>query len=618
MPAQQDGQAGGSPQSQQQGTGRSFFWTVLRTLVILYLVQSFMGGHKKAPVDSVTGVPLAPHRNLFKYGQPMTLRVYMAPSETFSDFGNKEALLWKEEGLTFDSTARNTRAKNTTFVATAYLQQNGTMFAHIYFTKYGHSPDPRNPHYDPLATSYRAHSMVRFLPKPRAVNRTNLISGETKEEISTPRSAKSSDEIISYWKPELTLNLVEDWTAYPRGKIPPQLLKHFTFEPTGGDTQDFYPTIVCNEFWSFREHLIPLNETVTELTLAMSYSTISLLKWQMMAQMEESWKMQESWGSSTEAEAEDFKRMLVETNPWLLGITLVVSLLHTVFDFLAFKNDIQFWRNNKSMEGLSMRSILMNTAMQVVIFLYLLDNETSWLILISTGIGCLIEFWKVTKAADVSLDRSRWIPIVIRDKASYTKETKRHDDAAMRYLSYVLLPLVIGYSIYSLIYETHRNWYSWVLNSLVGCVYTFGFIMMTPQLFINYKLKTVAQLPWRVFVYRALNTFIDDLFAFIIKMPTLHRLSCFRDDIVFIIYLYQRWIYPVDKKRRTEGPTGEVEEEEPLTQEPATDVIEPPPAEAEEGPAFEAQILRHRNVASTSPNPSTPDDLSDIPDKKND
>ncbi len=30
--------------------------------------------------------------------------------------------------------------------------------------------------------------------------------------------------------------------------------------------------------------------------------------------------------------------MLVDTNAYLLGLTLVVSLLHTIFDFLAFKN----------------------------------------------------------------------------------------------------------------------------------------------------------------------------------------------------------------------------------------------------------------------------------------
>jgi len=73
------------------------------------------------------------------------------------------------------------------------------------------------------------------------------------------------------------------------------------------------------------------------------------------------------------------------------------------------------------------------------------------------------------------------------------------------------------------------------VSSLVNFVFilywkTFaGFIMMCPQLFINYKLKSVAHLPWRQMTYKFLNTIIDDLFAFVIKMPTLHRLSVFRD-----------------------------------------------------------------------------------------
>lgn len=58
---------------------------------------------------------------------------------------------------------------------------------------------------------------------------------------------------------------------------------------------------------------------------------------------------------------------------------------------------------------------------------------------------------------------------------------------------------------------------------------TAGFITMTPQLFINYKLKSVAHLPWRMLTYKALNTFIDDLFAFVIKMPVMYRIGCLRD-----------------------------------------------------------------------------------------
>ena len=35
-------------------------------------------------------------------------------------------------------------------------------------------------------------------------------------------------------------------------------------------------------------------------------------------------------------------------------------------------------------------------------------------------------------------------------------------------------------------------------------------------------------------------------------MPTMHRLACLRDDVIFLIYLYQRWLYPIDTKRANE------------------------------------------------------------------
>lgn len=71
-------------------------------------------------------------------------------------------------------------------------------------------------------------------------------------------------------------------------------------------------------------------------------------------------------------------------------------------------------------------------------------------------------------------------------------QTKEFDEVAMRYLSYVVYPLMVVYAGYSLLYDTHKSYYSWLIGSASGAVYMFGFLQMTPQLFINYKVRVEA------------------------------------------------------------------------------------------------------------------------------
>ena len=255
----------------------------------------------------------------------------------------------------------------------------------------------------------------------------------------------------------------------------------------------------------------------------------------------------------TEKESEDLRGMFVHTNPVLLYTTVAVSALHMLFDVLAFKNDLSFWSSVDTMEGLSTRSLLLNEVMELVILLYLLEQESSWLVQIGSVLTLALGLFKIVKSRTVKkADQAK-----AKDGESLTD---RYDRIAFQYLSPPLALLVVGYSAHSLVYGYHKGWYSWLLESLVALVYGGGFIVMTPQLFINYRLKSVAHLPWKFFMYKALNTFIDDLFAFIIKMPTLHRMSCFRDDIVFVVFLYQRWVYRVDMSRVNEfGHRGDGE-----------------------------------------------------------
>lgn len=51
------------------------------------------------------------------------------------------------------------------------------------------------------------------------------------------------------------------------------------------------------------------------------------------------------------------KRIFVETNIYLMTVTMIVSCLHSVFEVLAFKSDITFWNNKDSMEGISVKTL---------------------------------------------------------------------------------------------------------------------------------------------------------------------------------------------------------------------------------------------------------------------
>ncbi|XP_063976009.1 putative lipid scramblase CLPTM1 [Diachasmimorpha longicaudata] len=562
------------------------FFAVAKSLIIrsliIYFVTSFF---RRSPADSTSsnlgvsspGARL-PAVNLFENGTAFDLWVFLSESEHFSsqDDHALDHLVWHERNLIYGDwysgpSSDGIRTMDYTFEPSKGLLNNGSIYIHVYATKRKSSEtiDESSDFRGNNNTYCYTKRMLNKFKKIRYLKRHNLLTGETTATAEEIKKAEIMDqEIVSHWHPNLTINLVTDQTNWVHGHVPPPLDESIQFIKGGSA---YKPVIHLNDFWNMQRDYQPLNDTVKTLELHLTYQPLSLFKWQIYSAQ----SMRNKWTSSLigdSADEEDsdqdtLKETILETNPVLLGMTIFVSILHSIFEFLAFKNDIQFWNNRKSLEGLSVRSVFFNVFQSLVVLLYVLDNETNTLVRISCGIGLCIEIWKINKVVDISIDRSRpklmgVVPCVtFRDKGSYVESsTKEYDRLAFKYLSWALYPLLGGYAIYSLMYLEHKGWYSWVLNMLYGFLLTFGFIMMTPQLFINYKLKSVAHLPWRMMSYKFLNTFIDDIFAFVIKMPTLYRLGCFRDDIVFFIFLYQRWIYKTDHSRVNEfGYSGEME-----------------------------------------------------------
>ncbi|KAG8218967.1 cleft lip and palate transmembrane protein 1-domain-containing protein [Butyriboletus roseoflavus] len=536
------------------------------------------GSETPSSVGQVNPLLLPPqHAHLaWALGQPLSMYVYFSTSPNGDVFSRQWTSGWREDqdkdlpsfvwsNITFGDWDDH-RTEYFDIALPEVVQRNASLWADVFLTKEGANPDPSNSSFNPQSVHHIRKLLSRYLPKAKIRKEKNLLSNsddaqEEQEEVI------EEDVIVSHWYRNLTLALISDETALALDKLPPVISEHIHLVPGARDasgTKGFYkPIVFPNDVWLLRSHLTEINTTTPSLPLQITFQPMSYLKFQIFASMthgfDEAIKQQ---GGGTGAELDEVKRMLLETNPWFLGLTGLVSILHVVFEMLAFKSDVSHWRQQKELVGVSLRTIITNVFVQTVILLYLIDNntDTSWMILLGSGMGVIVEAWKITKAVDVSIVRSpagSMLPYMlsIKDKHVLSEDEKRtqeYDKLAFRYVSYVAIPLLIAYSIYSLVYETHRGWYSYIISTLTSFVYMFGFAQLIPQLIINYKLKSVAHMPMKAMVYKTLSTVVDDLFAFCIKMPTLHRLACFRDDLVFLVFLYQRWIYRIDPKRVNE------------------------------------------------------------------
>ncbi|NXN07141.1 CLP1L protein, partial [Indicator maculatus] len=432
-------------------------------------------------------------------------------------------------------------------------RNNGTLYAYVFLHHAGILPwhDSKQVHIVSPLTTY-------MVPKPEEIN---LLTGESAtQQIEAEKQTSALDEPVSHWRSRLTLNVMVEDFVFDGSSLPADVHRYIKMVQLG-KTVHYLPILFIDQLSNRVKDLMVLNRSTTELPLTVSYDKISLGKLRFWIHMQDAVYSLQQFGFS-EKDADEVKGIFVDTNLYFLALTFFVAAFHLLFDFLAFKNDISFWKKKRSMIGMSTKAVLWRCFSTVVIFLFLLDEQTSLLVLIPAGIGAVIELWKVKKALKMKI---KWQGL--RPKIQYgtyndsEKKTEEYDTQAMKYLSYLLYPLCIGGAGYSLLNVKYKSWYSWLINSFVNGVYAFGFLFMLPQLFVNYKMKSVAHLPWKAFTYKAFNTFIDDIFAFIITMPTSHRLACFRDDVVFLVYLYQRWLYPVDKSRVNEY--GESYEEKP-------------------------------------------------------
>ena len=464
-----------------------------------------------APITNYNPIPqtIAP---IWPLNSSLDISIYVAPSLVMPalDSVDPSTLVLREEEFTIGDWKDN-REIDTRIMVPTEVQNNGTLWAHFYISLHGHPLDPTAQGYDVAKAYHFFRPLNQIRPKKKIAKTKNLLKGSDEHDDPEQESPQTPG-FGSYYHPNFTMAFIADSGTQSYTAMHPAVRQHVVLESTGardpsGQNGWYYPILFVNTFWQLKDHMTELNSTVKELPLHISLNNMNNWKFALYASIDEGMKQNQRQAASggpmpaggDGSEFEEFKRVLVDTNIYLLSTTAIVTVLHMIFEALAFKSDISHWRNKKDNVGISVRTILANVFMQTVIFLYLMDNSdgTSWMILLGQGMGILLEAWKITKTVDVRLrpaEEGSFLPYKItfedKHKLSETEEkTKEYDEIAFRYLYMVAVPLLGAYAVYSLVYDTHKSWYSFVITTLVGSVYAYGFLMMVPSLYINYRLK---------------------------------------------------------------------------------------------------------------------------------
>ena len=356
---------------------------------------------------------------------------------------------------------------------------------------------------------------------------------------------------LPHWLGQFDVKLVLETAVLPRDEalLPPQLRgilrRGFSAEGAPG----YMPLLAANPVRPLRERFCALNASTRVLPLHVRFAPVSLGTWQLMRTLDASLSIQKDFGAN-DRDTDDVIRLVCDTPVWLLGLTFVISAVHLLFDMLALKSDVAFWSSSTSLRGLSVRALAVDFASQLVITAFLWSEGSSLLVLVPQALSNALGLWKLLRAFGIVWTlRWRVLPVPSFDarfaSTAHEAGTARYDAEALAYLASLLAPLLLGFAVFQLLLVQHASWGSYMLSTAVSVVYGAGFALMIPQVlslvarrqrhvslrlawrasgsalalaalprltrahpfslsqvYLNYKMRSVAALPWAVLSYR--------------------------------------------------------------------------------------------------------------------
>ncbi len=322
------------------------------------------------------------------------------------------------------------------------VRNNGTLHLAVFSAPLDAKEDPESRWLSMISSPEATYTMVPLTQHHvREAETFNLLGDkemtpeekarkEKEEEAKKKKGTLDDDRPVTHLRSSVTVSMMSDEVRMPTNEVPPELYHLMRKSPK--DAGRYLPVVYVDELSLRLRDLRVVNATDEHGEVLFKYRPISYGKLRMFLQFTAALSSMRGLGF-TAKDTDEVKGIFADTNLALLLVTFAVSAVHLLFDFLAFKNDVSFWRGKRTMEGLSTTTVLWRAFSQTVVFLYLLDENTSLLVLGPSGVAALIEMWKVTKALKVEVSWSGGIKVGgAGEKTDSEKSTDEFDANAMK------------------------------------------------------------------------------------------------------------------------------------------------------------------------------------------
>lgn len=311
---------------------------------------------QKADITTITNYSSVPQAiaPIWPMNSSIDLMIYVSPNLVMPKLSSLPAdtLVVDERDFKIGN-YKDKREIDTSFAVPKEVQNNATLWAHFYIALQGHQIDPTAKDYDVASAVHFFRPLNQYLPRKKVRKAKLLLEKSNATEEIEEEPQPSGPQFSSYYHPNFTLSVIPDSGVQNYQAMHPAIRGHMELESTGardasGQNGWYYPVLFLNTFWQLNSQMTMLNSTVERLPLHISLNNLPNWRFSLFASIDAAMKEKQREAAAggpmgaggDGSEFEKVKEVLLDTNAYLLATTGIVSILHMIFEMLAFKSDI--------------------------------------------------------------------------------------------------------------------------------------------------------------------------------------------------------------------------------------------------------------------------------------